>query len=144
MRRKIEGERHQLIKFEVCEERPVESWHSRNSRGVVVSEESWKRKRHKIGRVEESDEWRIGRFQEWYYWKSLKMSRVQESEESEIRRIGRDLLSGNRKSRMSTLIFYYYSDSVKYSNSLFLKYRHSFATIIPLNHSVRLATSQLY
>ena len=63
VRRKVEGERHQLIKVEVCEERHVESWLSRNSRGVVESEELWKRKRHKIGRVEESEEWRIGRFQ---------------------------------------------------------------------------------
>ena len=53
VRRKVEGERHQLIKVEVSEERHVESWLSRNSRGVVESEESWKRKRHKIGKVEE-------------------------------------------------------------------------------------------
>ena len=70
-----------------------------------------------------------------------KSPRTVESEESEIRRIGRDVLSENR---MSTLIFYYYSDSVKYRNSLFMKYRHSFTTIIPLNYFVRLATSQLY
>ena len=33
-----------------------------------------------------------------------------ESEESENRDIGRDVLSKNRRSRMSILIFYYYSD----------------------------------
>ena len=64
-----------------------------------------------------------------------------ESEESEIRRIGRDVLSENR---MSTLIFYYYSDSVRYRNRLFMKNRHSFTTIIPLNYFIRLATTQLY
>ena len=111
----------QLIKVEVSEERHVESWLSRNSRGVVESEESWKWKRHKIGKVEEP--------------------KNGEPEESTNGRIGRDVLSENR---MWTLIFYYYSDSVKYRNSLFMKNRHSFTTIIPMNYFIRLATNQLY